>query len=148
MAGTFVSIDVIGQQDIAKALNKLIANADNIAPAQREIGEYLLESTQDRMAEQTAPDGSEWEPLSPKTVTAKRKKNQSPKILRAEGTLADTLNYQLNGDQLLFGTDKEYAASMQFGRESANIPAREFLGLSTDDETEILHILQSHLMSA
>jgi phage virion morphogenesis protein len=148
MAGSFVSVDVVGSNTLATHLNKLLTQVADVSPALREIGEHLLESTQDRMSQEISPDGQPWEPLQPDTLANKSKTSQSNKILRGYGTLADTLNYQLNGDQLMFGSNMEYAATHQFGRDSANIPAREFLGLSDDDETEIIEILQSHLNSA
>ena len=145
MAGSFVSVDVIGSSSLANALNRLMKNVDDSSPALRDIGEHLLESTQDRMSDEVDPQGQAWEPLSVNTIEQKSLSSQSDKILRGYGTLADTLNYQLNGDQLLFGSNMEYAATHQFGRDKANIPAREFLGISADDESEILDILRSHL---
>ena len=145
MAGSFVSVDVIGGNTIAKHLNKLINQVNDTSPALREIGEYFIESTQERMSQEVSPDGEAWEPLSDNTVKQKALSSQHTKILRGYGTMADTLNYQLNGDQLMFGSNMEYAATHQFGRESANIPAREFLGFSDNDENEIIGILSSHL---
>jgi len=145
MAGGFVSVDVIGGDTIAKALNRLINNVDDASPALRDIGEHLTESTQDRMDDEVDPSGNPWEPLSVNTIEQKSLSSQSDKVLRGYGTLADTLNYQLSDNQLMFGSNMEYAATHQFGRESANIPAREFLGFSDEDENEILDILQAHL---
>jgi phage virion morphogenesis protein len=145
MAGSFVSVDVIGSSSVANALNRLIKKVDDSSPALRDIGEHLLESTQDRMSDEVDPQGQAWELLSVNTIEQKSLSSQSNKILRGYGTLADTLNYQLNGDQLLFGSNMEYAATHQFGREDANIPAREFLGFSDEDENEILDILHAHL---
>lgn len=145
MAGSFVSVDVIGGDTIAKALNKLLGQVNDLSPAFREMGEHLLESTQNRMSQEVTPDGQAWEPLSVNTIKQKALSSQSDKILRGYGTLADTLNYQLGANQLMFGSNMEYAATHQFGRESANIPAREFLGVSNDDENEIIDILRSHL---
>jgi len=147
MSGSFVSIDVLGEANIAKALNRLLAQGDDLSPAFRDIGEHLLESTQNRMSKELSPDGKAWEPLSIHTIEQKDLSGQSDKILRGYGTLADTLAYQLSANQLMFGSNMEYAATHQFGREKANIPAREFLGVSADDEIEIMEILRSHLSS-
>ena len=145
MAGSFVSIDVIGGSAITNALNKLIKQTNDLSPAFRDIGEHLLESTQNRMSQEQTPSGEAWEPLRPSTIKQKAVSGQSGKTLRGYGTLADTLNYQLSDNQLMFGSNMEYAATHQFGRESANIPAREFLGFSDSDENEILNILHAHL---
>jgi phage virion morphogenesis protein len=145
MAGSFVSVDVIGTDTITNALNKLLNQANDLNPAFREIGEHLLESTQERMRQEITPSGEAWEPLSLNTIKKKALSSQSDKILRGYGTLADRLNYQLSDNQLMFGSTMEYAATHQFGREKANIPAREFLGFSDTDESEIMDILRAHL---
>ena len=142
MPGGFVSVDVTGSSSIANAFNRLIKNINDTSPALREIGEHLTESTQQRFVDMVSPDGEAWEELAPETI---KKKKRVDRILTESGTLADTLNYQLGNDQLLFGSNMEYAASHQFGRDSANIPAREFLGFSEQDEDEILALFHRHL---
>jgi phage virion morphogenesis protein len=148
MAGTFVSVDVLGEEAITKQLNLMLSRGLELAPAFYEIGEHLLESTQDRMNQEVSPDGTPWEPLSINTLEQKDLTNQSDKILRGYGTMADMLSYQVSGNQLMFGSNMEYAATHQFGRDSANIPARPFLGVNGDDETEIIEILRSHLIAS
>lgn len=142
MAGGFVSVDVTGSSSIVNAFNRLIKNIDDTSPALRDIGEYLTESTQQRFEDMETPDGEKWEELAPGTIA---KKKRVDRILTESGTLADTLNYQLGNDQLMFGSNLEYAATHQFGRDNANIPAREFLGFSEQDEDEILAIFHQYL---
>lgn len=148
MAGSYVSVDVIGAGQVTKALNDVIKQGANLESAFRDIGEHLIESTQQRMRDEVSPDGTPFAPLKQSTLDRKAANNQVLKILRADGYLADTLNYQVGKNQLQFGSPQEYAASHQFGRDSANIPARPFLGISSDDETEILAILRGHLKEA
>jgi len=145
MAGSFINVDVLGANQVTTALNKLLKQSDNLEPAFRDIGEYLLESTQQRFIDQQAPDGTPWEPLSPNTL---RHKKRPDRVLTETGTLADTLNYQLGANQLMLGSNMEYAATHQFGREGDGIPARPFLGIAPFEHKEILTILQDHLMSA
>jgi len=67
------------------------------------------------------------------------------------GILQDTITYQLidNGNGVEIGTNRfagEWeggAAVHQFGSEDGTIPARPFLGLSADDETTVLDILDN-----
>jgi len=142
MAGSFISVDVRGQKKISQALNRLLKQGSDLEPAFRDIGEYLLESTQQRFVDQQAPDGEPWEPLSPKTLA---KKKRQDRILTETGTLADTLNYQIGANQLMLGSNMEYAATHQFGREADGIPARPFLGIAPFEQVEILDILRDHL---
>lgn len=74
MAGSFISIEAIGQKQIGQALNRLLKQGSDLEPALRDIGEYLLESTQQRFIDQQAPNGEPWEPLSPKTLAKKNVK--------------------------------------------------------------------------
>jgi phage gpG-like protein len=56
------------------------------------------------------------------------------------------LNYQSSHSSgLQFGTDKVYGATHQFGDATRNITARPFLGVSDEDETAILDIVNEWL---
>ena len=150
MAGSFVQVQVRGKTQISQALNKLIKNTSNVEPALAEIGEYLLESTQQRFVDMQAPDGSPWEPLSETTLS---RKNRTDRILTESGTLADTLNYQISNNELSLGSNMEYAAMHQFGGTTSpfsafpnqEIPARPFLGIAPFERLEILDILNDHI---
>lgn len=148
MAGSFITVSTNGSDiAIAKVLTKLINNGQQLEPAFQDIGEYLLESHQARFDLEIAPDGELWEPLAPRTL-AKKKRDT---ILREEGILRNTLAWQPDGDDLLFGSNLVYAATHQFGRPGDGIPQREVIGLTTSpwsDEEVIIDILQSHLLDA
>jgi len=152
MAGSFIQVEVKGQATIAKALNKLLRQGSDLSPALVEIGDYLVDSTQERFNDQQAPDGTPWEELSPLTLSRKK---SGLKILGGEtGSLRDNINYQLQGgNTLLVGSNEEYAAMHQFGGITSSrsmfpnqeIPARPFLGVAPFEHKEILTILQNHL---
>lgn len=130
-------------------LNQLILNTSNLSPAARKIGEILQKSTQKRFETTTAPDGTAWAPN--KASTLEHKKGSRP--LTDGGTLADTIDYELRGtDALLIGSPMEQAAMMQFGGTKSEFPnlwgdieGRAFLGISDEDETDILTTLERHL---
>lgn len=150
MAGSFVQVQVRGKTQISQALNKLIQNTNNVEPALAEIGECLLESTQQRFVDMQAPDGTPWEELSETTLS---RKNRTDRILTESGTLADTLNYQISNNELSLGSNMEYAAMHQFGGTTSpfsafpnqEIPARPFLGIAPFERAEILDILNHHI---
>ena len=58
----------------------------------------------------------------------------------------DSIHYAAYEKLLTIGTNDIKAATHQFGR--GNIPARPFLGLSTDDEQTALHIIEQHIRAA
>ncbi|WP_178124555.1 phage virion morphogenesis protein [Pseudomonas sp. WS 5410] len=140
---------------VGKALDDLADRLGDLTTPLNDIGEYLQISTDDRFRQKVAPDGSPWAPLSP--VTLARKKGSG--ILREKGTLQDTLRRQVTSTELAFGTDRPYGAVHQFGQKKGasgktsrgssipwgDIPAREYLGLSAEDETEVLLIIHEYL---
>ncbi|HCD2543707.1 TPA: phage virion morphogenesis protein [Klebsiella pneumoniae] len=83
------------------------------APLLRSMGERLLEFHQQRFQEQKSPDGIPWEKLKPRYQLRKRK--NADKVLTRDGYLRNTLRWQVNADELLFGTNRVYGAIHQFG---------------------------------
>lgn len=147
MAGAHVSIEV-EDRALQQAFSRLMSAAANPAPALRDIGEQLLNAHRERFARQESPEGDPWAPLSSRY--AARKKKNKDKILVLEGHLKDLLRYQVTeaGAALELGTDRIYGATHQFGDETRNIPARPFLGLSAQDQAEVLEIIEDHLRRA
>lgn len=143
---------------VSPALDRLAALLDDLTPVMREIGEYLVDSTRQRFPTGTAPDGSRWAPKSPTTLArygARRSNRVDPRpLFGPSGALSGTIAYDAARDSVSVGSNMIYAAVMQFGaaqgafgrtRRNApipwgNIPARPFLGLSVEDEAEILEI--------
>lgn len=139
-----------------------------------EIGEVLGESTKQRFSTSTAPDGTPWAPNAQATIEAylnrdaknfrkdgrlnqrgaARAANKKPLV--DTGQLADSIIYQIidGGLGLEIGTNRfadEWdagAAVHQFGNKKGTIPARPFLGVSDQDEVDVLDILFRHLESA
>lgn len=145
MAGSFIKVELTNEKPLLNLLTSYIKQGQSLEPALAEIGEYLIESHQERFKLEVAPDGTPWEPLSPKTITHK---NGDDRILQASDTMRDQLAYQLGSNELEFGSNLEYAATHQFGREEDGIVARPFIGLATgqwNDVDEIVLILQDHL---
>ncbi|MCY1431019.1 phage virion morphogenesis protein [compost metagenome] len=83
------------------------------APLLQDIGELLLIIHRRRFREQIRPDGTPWKALSPGYL--KRKSKNRDKILTLDGHLRNLLRYQLEGGDLLFGSDRPYAAIHHLG---------------------------------
>jgi phage virion morphogenesis protein len=155
MAGAFIGLDVF-DRPVLEALQKLARSGSDLRPAFEHIGEHLKVSHMDRWAKAESPDGQKWAPLSATTIALKKK--NADKILVLNGHLRDTLRYQSSSHSLEFGTNRIYGAVQQFGAKAGafgayrgraipwgDIPARPYLGVSAEDETEILAILADHL---
>lgn len=158
----------LDSQPVLDRLAEIRQRIDDLSPAMRVIGEILTESAKQRFSDSIAPDGSRWKPNAPATVLATlarisgayskktgrlTKKGaaaaSNKKPLVASGILQDTISYNLinGGDGVEVGTNRfagEWdggAAVHQIGSKDGKIPARPFLGISTDDETDILAVL-------
>ena len=159
MSGVKLKVE-IDDRKVRDALNRLLRSGKELSPVLKEIGEHLLDSTRQRFSDKTAPDDTTWDSLSP--TYQKRKKKNANKILVLDGHLSGTLRYQIQGNTLLLGSDRIYAAIHQFGAKQGafgktkggksipwgDIPARPYLGVSDDDERDIVNILHDHLQDA
>lgn len=94
-------------------LKTLAGKIDDLSPALKVIGEYMLVSTDRRFTNQgPAPDGKAWAPLKPSTLARKKIK----KILTETSHLRGSIRYQLQGKTAVaIGTNKVYAAIHQLG---------------------------------
>lgn len=182
-----IRIDV-DTTEVRAAFARLVAAGRDPRPALAEIGEDVSESTRQRFATETGPDGRRWAPNTQTTIlrylaakTGVRDKQgrhtgtrkgyfgkdgrvtqkgaqvvSGKRILQGlSGSLASQIGYQLEPGAVTVGSSMAYAAMMQFGGTRAqfphlwgDIPARPFVGLSADDERNILDILARHLEQA
>lgn len=90
------------------------------------------------------PEGNAWAPWSER-YAAKRHGGHS--LLEGEGILLGSMGYAvaLAGDQVEIGSNMIYAATHQFGDDERNIPARPYLGLSSDDEAELDEVIEGFM---
>lgn len=141
------------QDDELKALSSRLKEMA-LSPSERkqllgDIGEEMVTQTKDRFAEKKTPDGDDWADIAQSTKDYYRKKFGDPNpyngILWRQGGLMDSLTQQADSWKVLVGATKVYAAVHQFGYMWNNIPARPYLGLSADDKTEIIGIINGFL---
>ncbi len=159
MVGTVLKVE-LGQSD--DALARMLAAASDLRPALKNIGEALRQSTLDRIEREVSPDGTAFAPLNPLYAETKK----GPGKLRGESRTLSEIVWQLAGDEAVeVGTNAIYGAIHQFGGviqaknapalifsmggehfavKSVTIPARPYLGLSKEDEEEILAIVADH----
>ncbi|TBU75205.1 phage virion morphogenesis protein [Phytopseudomonas daroniae] len=118
MAGATVELESQAVLAAIRAATEALGNPDRML---RDMGEYLMIAHDQRFASQTAPDGTPWQALSP--AYQRRKKKNADKILVLDGYLKNTLRYQVEGNELVFGSNRVYAAIQHFGGE-IQMPAR------------------------
>ncbi|WP_164273423.1 phage virion morphogenesis protein [Stenotrophomonas sp. B1-1] len=165
MAGARLDI-VADEGQLGRQLQQLIERAGDLGDALGEIGEIVTASTQARFGQGVDPSGSPWAPLAASTLAQKK----GPGTLRESLHLQGSIRYQVEGEAVRIGTDVPYAAAHQFGTPAwvirprngkalawpgaahpvkqvnhPGLPARPFLGLSTEDEDNILAMLADYL---
>lgn len=130
---------------ISQAIKSLRDQSKSLAEPNAEVGEYLIESHQDRFDDAVSPEGDSWAPLSEEYKSRSKRPSD---ILIEDGILKSTLNYNAGQNELLFGTPMEYGAAHHFGYEKRNLPARPWLGLSDTDVDVVVSIFRAHLSEA
>ena len=153
MTGVRIRVE-LDDDEVRAALNRLIAAGSDMTPLMRDIGEHLLSTTRERFRSQSAPDGTPWAPLSESTKS--KKTRNVGKILTERGILSGNLAYRAARDEVLVGSPTIYAGTHQFGAARGafraeppipwgTIPARPFLGISADDDSEIRALINDYL---
>lgn len=145
----------------------LMDRMENPQPFLQAVGLGLVESTKRRFDQGVAPDGSAWAPHAPSTIRQRIKSGKVPlKILVSDGLLRGSIITQVEGQSVRVGSNavgdqSAYAAIHQFGgsinrpartgrafgrqnvaipAHTITMPARPYLGVSADDEADILEL--------
>ncbi len=162
--------------DAQRTLNALVQAGANLRPLMKKIGEGLTDSTKDRFASITAPDGSRWLPNKASTILgflaetsgnfdkggrlnkrgASRVTSKNP-LTGINKLLRTTINYNASEQGVNIGSPEDYASTQQFGAAArsfkggkspwGNIPARPFLGISAGDQQLIIDATMDFLDS-
>lgn len=143
-------------QRLFKAMQQMGANPE---PLLRDIAFLGENSTRERFRSQTGPDGQRWKP-------SLRAQLFGGKTLTKDGHLGDSITSTADRTTAAWGTNRIYAAIHQFGGEikakaagglrfkigerwttkrQVTLPARPFLGVSAEDEQDILDLVSDHL---
>jgi phage virion morphogenesis protein len=100
-----------------------------------EIGQIVLLSTDQRWEKEIDPNGDRWAENSAYTRQLKQEQGRIDKILQSSGRARASINYKVDRDQVVIGTNVEYMVKHQLGTEGQK--KREFLGISDEDKVEI-----------
>ncbi len=144
-------IDVDNAQ-VLQSLEKLAAANADFTPLMREVAGLLFDAVEENFAQQGRP---RWQPLKASTVA---KRGSSQPILQVSGQLAASLSQDHDATSAVVGTNKEYAATHQFGAAKGSfaqkptksgasinipwgdIPARPFLALTEEDHAQLVEL--------
>jgi len=95
----------IDDRDVVEALNRLIAIGETPAPALDAVGRVLKTRIQQGFVTSTAPDGRPWAPL----------KSRAGQPLVEKGHLKNSIDYRVEENSVVVGTNLPYAPVHQFG---------------------------------
>lgn len=88
--------------------------------------------------EKQTPQGETWPQWSPSYAAHRNTNSQgNHSLLQNEGDLLDSLASGAQGFEAYAGSGLIYAATQFLGDEARNIPARQALGLSREDERDV-----------
>lgn len=158
---TTLSLSLDCTQALAQ-LQALAAKGTRLRPLFAAIGESLLESTRERFSSGVGPDGSRWLPNSPVTIerylarfSGSYGKTGKRPLIGESKSLSTTINWKADDAGVSIGSPLIYAGVQQFGAAArafgrapwGRIPARPFLGVSSDDSRSIVDLTTAFLAS-
>jgi phage virion morphogenesis protein len=144
-------------QHLQQTLSQIENAIGNLTPLMQSIAAELASQTEENFEHEGRP---EWPELSDVTTEKRAKHGHWPgQILQVSAAgLAASITTHANDSSAMVGSNKPYAAMMQFGGEQADfphlwgdIPARQYLPVDSEGtlqpETEqaILDLAMSHL---
>lgn len=135
MAGVTASLTTIGLDEAIKAVARI--EGARLAEFADDAGAVLESSTRERFETKEAPDGEEWAAWSEAYDDTRNHGRHS--LLVNEGDLLDSLASYTSAAQVEVGSNLVYAAHHHFGGDEigTGMPARPFLGVSTQDEGDL-----------
>ncbi|MEI6100088.1 MAG: phage virion morphogenesis protein [Alphaproteobacteria bacterium] len=141
---------------ISAALASAQAQLGDMSNLMGKLAVLIVDQTEQRFTEGKSPEGVPWAPRSAVTIANyKRRKLAYGGLLHLTGQLSGNLGSAYGPDFAEVTTAEPYAAMMQFGGTRAafpnlwgNIPARPFMGLSDENQTDILDTIGEALASA
>ncbi len=145
MSATAFTVDFIDITALNKRISALADIDTNTLLAG--IGAEVTDQTYQRIRRgKTAPDGSAWPEWS--DDYAKTRGSQHSLLVGKEGSnsLYASIVWELQSDgEVWVGSDKKYAAAQNEGYPENNLPARQFLGLSDDDISDVQAMLDDFI---
>lgn len=155
----------LNDEALQEGLSRLTGLMSDLTPVMQDLGELLMLSTKERFPKGIAPDGTPWAAKTAATIQrylSRGDRADSRPLYGPSGALSQQIFYEAGPDQVEIGSNRIYAAVMQFGAAKGafgttsrggpipwgNIPARPFLGLSDEDEVNLVATVEEWLARA
>lgn len=149
-----LDLDFFGDSQFSREILRVGRNAGDMRPAFDEVHELFLEVEKQQFTSQGRAYSGGWKPLAASTRASKARRNLDPRILHAtlrlRGSLTEKTHsdhvYRASADEMFVGTSVPYAGVHQNPKTSP-LPRRRPVQFSDRIRTEIVKILQRHLMT-
>ncbi|WP_055076783.1 phage virion morphogenesis protein [Pseudanabaena sp. 'Roaring Creek'] len=142
---TTISIEFIDRA-IQEKLKEIADSVADPSDLMDEIGQIVLLGTDLRWGNEVDPNGIRWAEDSAYTRAQKIAKGRIDKIMQDTGRGRASIHYQVNKDKVVIGTNVGYLVDFQLGTNGQK--KRVFLGVSKDDETEIMLAANAYIQNA
>ena len=149
MSGATVNIDISELKELSAILNHSALSSTDRMKLMKGLGTEIVEQSRSRILEtQEDPDGNKWQDYADSTLRGLKAKGLEKvvSLLNRSGMLDRSIKVRQSGQwSVLVGSDREYAGVHQWGYKQKNIPARPYLGLSTDNIEDLNELAQQWL---
>jgi phage virion morphogenesis protein len=158
MADVQINLNVKGMSDLSVKLDGLIDRLGGLDDFWRDVAQYMVRSTQNRILRQKigqgkAPDGEPWAPLSQETTIPFKGHGHQ---LFQSGELAGSVYVaDIHDKGFTISASADHAEYMQFGVSRTSgwikgkkVPARPFMGFSETNIRTISKMLKKYLESS
>jgi len=149
MSGAAVNIDISELKELSAILNHSALSSSDRVALMKSLGNEIVEQSRSRILEtQEDPDGNKWQDYADSTLRGLKAKGLEKvvSLLNREGYLHQSIDVQQSGQwSVLVGSAMEYAGVHQWGYKPKNIPARPYLGLSSDNIADLTELAEIFL---
>ena len=149
MSGAYVSSDIKELEGLAAILKRSALSVSDRSALMKSLGNEIVEQSRSRILEtQEDPEGNKWQDYAASTLKGLKAKGLEKvvSLLNREGYLHKSIDVQQSGQwSVLVGSAREYAGVHQWGYKLKNIPARPYLGLSSDDISDLTELAEIFL---
>lgn len=147
-------IAILTSGNAAEVLEAVAARFSDLSEPMNEIAAIMEGATEDAFAEERSPiTGQAWPELSANYLK-QNPKRVGGQILQMEGSLAASIAADSGDLWAEISSSKPYAAIHNFGGlpefapGPAAVPQREYLGVSEEEETDILGVVEAFLLES
>jgi phage virion morphogenesis protein len=149
VSGAYVSSDIKELEGLAAILNHSALSSTDRMKLMKGLGTGIVEQSRSRILEtQEDPEGNKWQDYAASTLKGLKAKGLEKvvSLLNRKGYLQSSIKVRQGGEwSVLVGSDREYAGVHQWGYKPKNIPARPYLGLSSDDISDLTELAEIFL---